>query len=37
MQVRSPARQSAARIGQKLEVIPSAGRDEPNQLGGRRA
>ncbi|BCJ42396.1 hypothetical protein GCM10010168_08620 [Actinoplanes ianthinogenes] len=31
MQVRSPARQSAARIGQKPEVIPGSGRDEPQQ------
>jgi hypothetical protein len=37
MQMRSPTRQSAVRIGQKPEVIPGAGRDEPNQLGGRRA
>jgi hypothetical protein len=37
MQMRSPTRQSAARIGQKPEVIPGASHDEPNQLGGRRA
>ena len=37
MQMRSPTRQSAARIGLEPEIIPGAGRDEPNQLGGRRA
>ena len=37
MQVRSPARQSAARIGLEPEIIPGAGHDEPHQLGGRRA
>jgi hypothetical protein len=31
MQVCSPARQSAARIGQKPEVSPGSGRDEPQQ------
>ena len=34
--MRSPTRQSAARIGLEPEVIPGTGRDEPNQLGGRR-
>jgi hypothetical protein len=37
MQVRSPTRQSVARIGLEPEVNPGAGRNEPNQLGGRRA
>jgi hypothetical protein len=36
MQMRSPTRQSAARIGQEPEIIPGAGRDEPNQLEGHR-
>lgn len=31
MQMCSPARQSAARIGQKPEVSPGSGRDEPQQ------
>ncbi|AEV88097.1 hypothetical protein ACWT_7087 [Actinoplanes sp. SE50] len=31
MQVRSPARQSAAWIGQKPEVFPGSDRDEPQQ------
>ena len=35
--MRSPARQSAIRIGLKPEIIPGTGRDEPDQLGGRRA
>ena len=35
--MRSPTRQSAARIGLEPEINPGAGRDEPNQLGGRRA
>jgi hypothetical protein len=37
MQMRSPARQSAVRIGQEPEIIPGTGRDEPNQLGSRRS
>jgi hypothetical protein len=37
MQMRSPARQSAARIGLEAEIIPAPGRDEPDQLEGRRA
>jgi hypothetical protein len=37
MQMRSPTGQSAARIGLEPEIIPGAGHDEPNQLGGRRA
>jgi hypothetical protein len=36
MQVRSPTRQSAARIGLEPEIIPGTGLNEPNQLGGRR-
>ncbi|GIF02870.1 hypothetical protein Asi03nite_04080 [Actinoplanes siamensis] len=31
MQMSSPARQSAAWIGQKPEVSPGSGRDEPQQ------
>ena len=34
MKMRSPARQSAARIGLEPEVIPGTGHDEPNQLEG---
>jgi hypothetical protein len=37
MHVRTPPRQSVARIGLEPEVNPDAGRDEPNQRGGRRA
>jgi hypothetical protein len=37
MQMRSPARQSAVRIGLEPEIIPGAGRDEPQQCGGRCA
>ena len=37
MQMRSPARQTAARIGLEAKIIPASGRNEPNQLGGRRA
>ena len=37
MQMRSPTRQSAVRIGLEPEVNPGTGRDEPNQLGGRPA
>jgi len=37
MQMSSPTRQSAARIGLEPEVNPGTGHDEPNQLGGRRA
>jgi hypothetical protein len=37
MQMRSPPRQSAARIGLKPEVNPGSDRDEPQQRGGRRA
>src|SRR3954469_4481938 len=36
MQMRSPTRQSAARIGQEPEIIPGAGHDEPNQFKGWR-
>lgn len=32
MQMRSPTRQSAVRIGLKPEISPGTGRDEPNQL-----
>ena len=34
--MRSPTRQSAARIGLEPEVIPGTGHDEPNQLEGWR-
>ncbi|GIF36160.1 hypothetical protein Axi01nite_04710 [Actinoplanes xinjiangensis] len=37
MQMRSPPRQSAGRIGQKPEVTPRICRDEPQQTIGRRA
>ena len=37
MQMRSPTRQSAVRIGLEPEILPGAGRDEPNQNGSRRA
>ena len=37
MQVRSPARQSASRIGLEPEIIPGTGRDETQQCGGRSA
>ncbi len=37
MQVRSPARQSAARIGLKPEMISRFHRDEPHQFNGRHA
>jgi hypothetical protein len=37
MKVRSPARQSAVRIGLKPEKISRFHRDEPHQCGGRRA
>jgi hypothetical protein len=36
VQMRSPARQSAARISQEPEIISGAGRNEPNQLESRR-
>jgi len=32
MQMRSPTRQSATRIGLEPEVNPGAGRNEPNQI-----
>jgi hypothetical protein len=32
MQMRSPTRQSAVRIGLEPEVNPGTGRDEPNQI-----
>jgi hypothetical protein len=32
MQMRSPARQSTARIGQQPEIISRTARNEPNQL-----
>jgi hypothetical protein len=35
MQVRSPTRQSAARIGLEPELNPGTDRDESDQLGGR--
>jgi hypothetical protein len=37
MQVRSPARQSAVRIGLKPEMISRFHRDEPHQFSGRHA
>jgi hypothetical protein len=37
VEVRSPARQSAIRIGLEPEVIPRSHRDEPQQYGGRCA
>jgi hypothetical protein len=37
MQMRSPTRQLAARIGLKPEMISCSHRDEPQQLGGRHA
>ena len=37
MQVRSPARQAAVRIGLELEMFLCSRRDEPQQCGGRRA
>jgi hypothetical protein len=37
MQMRSPARQSAARIGLKPEIISHSRHDDPHQFGGRRA
>ena len=37
MQMRSPTRQSAVRIGLEPEVIPRPDRDEPQQCGGRSA
>jgi hypothetical protein len=37
MQMRSPARQAAVRIGLEPEMIPCSRRDEPQQCGGRRA
>jgi hypothetical protein len=36
MQMRSPTRQSAARIRQEPEIIPGTDRNEPNQLKSRR-
>jgi hypothetical protein len=37
MQMRSPTRQSAARIGLEPEVIPRSHHDEPHQCEGRGA
>jgi hypothetical protein len=37
MQMRSPTRQSAVRIGLEPEIVPCSDRDEPHQCGGRRA
>ena len=37
MQMRSPPRQPAARIGLEAEIIPVSHRDEPHQCEGRCA